>query len=280
MWYYLGSELMQQSVSSSLWLMVLIFSFILGSCWGSFLNVCIWRLPRRESVVTVPSHCTKCHKPIAWYDNLPVISYLVLRGRCRHCKEPYSPRYLAVEVLMGLLFAGLVLYAVKVTGNPAAVWRLWILAWYLTGCVWIDLKHRLIPDAMSYPVLTAGVILLYFVPSGWQDAFSWERFLLLELAVLIIIGGIAWTGEKFFHRTWFGYGDVKLLAVLSLLLGWPGAYWMLLFAALSGTLCGTVKLVLSPKSGKSVAFAPHAALGTILFILLENYLRNTPFWWV
>lgn len=280
MWNQLANLLLEQSLSANLWIMVLVFSFILGSCWGSFLNVCIWRLPRRESVVVVPSHCTKCHKHIAWYDNLPVISYLVLRGRCRHCKEPYSPRYLAVEVLMGLLFAGLLIWAVKILGDPAAVWRLWILAWYLTGCVWIDIKHRLIPDAMSYPVLISGLILMWLVPSGWQDNFNWEKLLMLELAVLVIPGSIALAGDKLFHRLWFGYGDVKLLLAISPLLGWPGAYWMLLFAALSGTVCGVIKLITSPQSGRSVAFAPHAAVGVVLFILLENWLRSTPFWWV
>ena len=79
-------------------------AFAYGACLGSFMNVCIWRMPRGESVVNAPSHCTKCGAHIRWYDNLPVVSYLVLRGRCRNCHAPYSPRYLAVEVLCGLLF--------------------------------------------------------------------------------------------------------------------------------------------------------------------------------
>ena len=87
----------------------LVAVFAVGSCFGSFLNVCIWRLPLGESIVSVPSHCTKCGYEIRWYDNIPIISYLVLRGRCRNCREPYSPRYLIVEALTGLLFVAVFL---------------------------------------------------------------------------------------------------------------------------------------------------------------------------
>ena len=89
----------------------LIAIFIFGSCWGSFMNVCIWRMPRRESVVTAPSHCTACGADIRWYDNLPVISYIVLRGKCRACHTHYSCRYFIVEVIMGLLFCGVFIKA-------------------------------------------------------------------------------------------------------------------------------------------------------------------------
>ena len=131
----------------------LVAVFAVGSCFGSFLNVCIWRLPLGESIVSVPSHCTKCGYEIRWYDNIPIISYLVLRGRCRNCREPYSPRYLIVEALTGLLFVAVFLKVGLSAQPPATLALYWVMVLLCVTTSWIDVEHRLIPDATTYPAL-------------------------------------------------------------------------------------------------------------------------------
>ena len=142
-------------------------SFLFGSCLGSFLNVCIWRMPLGESIVTAPSHCPKCGTPIRWFDNIPVVSYLALRGRCRSCKAPISPRYVIVEALTGILFA-LLLFKVGATQQPPFTLLLYFTMTLLCiTTIWIDFEHRLIPDATTYPAILFGLAASAAFPSVW-----------------------------------------------------------------------------------------------------------------
>ena len=166
-------------------------SFLFGSCLGSFLNVCIWRMPLGESIVTAPSHCPKCGTPIRWFDNIPVVSYLALRGRCRSCKAPISPRYVIVEALTGILFA-LLLFKVGATQQPPFTLLLYFTMTLLCiTTIWIDFEHRLIPDATTYPAILFGLAASAAFPSAWGVSNH-----LLSGAYALISGAAAGGGAR------------------------------------------------------------------------------------
>ena len=143
----------------------IVFSFIFGSCLGSFLNVCIWRIPLGESVVVVPSHCPKCNHKIRWFDNVPVIGFLALGGKCRDCKAPISPRYIIMELLVGALFT---IQALNIWLNKAEIH--WLIAVIImlsvaVPCAFIDIEHRKLPDKLTYFGMIAGVLYCWIFPS-------------------------------------------------------------------------------------------------------------------
>ena len=192
--------------------------FIFGSIVGSFLNVCIHRMPREESIVSPGSHCPHCAKPIAWYDNIPLLSFLILRGRCRHCPARISGRYFAVELANALIWLGLWLrFGTGAFFYAGAVFFSILLAVTMT-----DFETGYIPDKLSLPGCLAGLVLSAIFPvlqgRGIWYWGLWESFkgLLGGGAVLILVG---WVGEKIFKKESMGGGDVKLLAMMGAFLG-------------------------------------------------------------
>jgi leader peptidase (prepilin peptidase)/N-methyltransferase len=193
--------------------------FVLGLLIGSFLNVCIVRLPEEESIVSPRSRCPKCHTQLPWWANIPVLSYIVLRGRCAFCSEPISARYLLVEVLTAALFAlayfrfGLTLQALIAAAFVSA----------LVVVTFIDIDHRIIPDVISLPGIAIGFAVSW-IPGGISPADS-AAGLLLGGGLL---AGIAWLYAWWTNRGGLGMGDIKLLAMIGAVLGWtagmlPGA---------------------------------------------------------
>jgi leader peptidase (prepilin peptidase) / N-methyltransferase len=201
---------------------------LLGLAIGSFLNVCIHRLPRGESLAWPGSHCPRCMHPIAWYDNLPALSYLWLRGRCRHCRVRIPVRYLLVELITGALFAGLAL-----TYPPGVLLasRL-LLAAALVALFVIDLDHKILPNVITLPGIIAGFVLSLFAAPGWRSSL-----------IGILVGGgipfaIAWTYEKVRGHEGLGMGDVKMLAMIGAFLGWQLMLLTLVLASFTGSLVG------------------------------------------
>ena len=257
----------------------LLASFLLGSCLGSFLNVCIWRMPLGESIVTAPSHCTKCGTPIHWYDNIPIVSYLVLRGRCRSCKAPISPRYVFVEALTGLLFALLLVKVGAVRQPPATLMPFFAMTMLCITTIWIDFEHRLIPDATTFPAMLFGIAASAAFPSIWSVD---NRFLAAGFALGsgAIAGGLlalfAIVGRAVAKREVLGWGDVKYTAAAGILLGMPGAFFSVLAGSLLGSLYGVVCALRGGKklARTTVPLGPFLAFGSFIWMFAgEKLLR-------
>ena len=275
----LAARLLETPPVLSAWSFALITSWLFGCCWGSFLNVCIWRLPRRESVVFVPSHCTSCGHPIAWYDNLPVLSFLVLRGCCRHCKKRYSARYAVIEALMGLLFVLMLLGAVRFFGNPFMVLRLWAAAWYFCGCAYLDARFRLIPDALSYPVLGYAVLLALLCPEAWGfDCSAVAALGQMALPALLwgaLPGLFVLLGKVLFRRLPLSWGDVKMMLVSGALLGGTATLFIVWLGSTLGCLWGLLPMRRNhEKKPVSVPLAPFLAASAAVCLALSPYLQN------
>lgn len=213
----------------------------IGLCIGSFLNVCIYRLPLGQSVSFPGSRCTSCGKAIRWFDNIPVISYLVLGGKCRSCQASVSPRYVLVEILTGVVFASHALFF-----GPG-VWlvaRL-VLAAILIALFFIDLEHQLLPDALTLPGIAVGVSASVFAPPGIASSLIGAA---LGAAILLLI---RWLWKRATGVDGMGLGDVKMLAMIGAFLGWQNV-WLVLFAAsLAGAITGVTIAVAGRGSMKS-----------------------------
>jgi leader peptidase (prepilin peptidase)/N-methyltransferase len=231
----------------------LIFMAICGLCVGSFLNVVIARIPEGRSIVFPGSACPRCGKPITWCDNLPVVSYAFLRGRCRNCRESISWRYPAVEIACGLLF--MLAYRRFETGTALA--SALILLAGLVAITAIDLDHQIIPDVLSLPGIALGV-LFSLVPGGIGWAPSLLGVLLGGgLFVVIIVASTRVLGQA-----GMGVGDVKLGAMLGAFLGWKLALMSILLSTLLGGPLAAILLVTGRKSRKDpIPFGPFLALG-------------------
>ncbi|HEV2360048.1 MAG TPA: prepilin peptidase [bacterium] len=230
-------------------------AFVLGAVFGSFANVLIHRLPRRESIVAPRSHCPACGAPIRPWDNIPIISYLVLRGRCRSCRVRISPRYLIVEIATGALMAGVVWRF----GFSLAALRYGVLAFALLVVFFTDLEHQIIPNAVTYPGTVVGIILSAasgaLGPSVVAAVAAGAVFLLLSL---VSRGGI-------------GGGDIKLAAMIGAFLGTPAVVVALFLAVALGAAAGLVLLALRLRNRKDmIPFGPAMAAGAMIAVFGSN----------
>jgi leader peptidase (prepilin peptidase) / N-methyltransferase len=230
------------------------FAGVLGAIAGSFLNVVVHRLPRHESVVRPASHCPKCGAPVRPYDNVPILSWLLLRGHCRRCGEPISPRYPLVEALTAVLCAGAVLAHPSVTGMALSI----ALILIVVPAALIDLDHRIIPNRLTL----LGAIGAIALGLALDPASEPERLIAGAAAGgFLLIAALAYPGGM-------GMGDVKLAGVLGLFLG-PAVAPAILIALLAGVLAGAVVIARSGvRAGRKTAvpFGPFLALGAIVAV--------------
>jgi leader peptidase (prepilin peptidase)/N-methyltransferase len=245
------------------------YIFFVGMCIGSFLNVCIYRLPSGKSIVSPASACPVCGNPIHWYDNIPLISYIVLRGRCRGCKTSISIRYPIVELLCGL-FA---MASWMRFGNslPALIYFIFIAA--LLAITFIDIDHRIIPDIISLPGIPLGFLASLILPQlKWSDSL-----------IGIGVGGgillaIAWGYQIATGKDGMGGGDIKLLAMIGAFLGWKGVLFTIMASSLIGTVVGIVLMVRAGKGIKmAMPFGPFLAIGAILYLFFGPQLIDLYF---
>ena len=244
-------------------LWILLFGF--GACVGSFLNVLIHRLPRENSIVRPGSKCPACEVPIRYYDNIPILSYIFLRGRCRNCGARISIRYPIVEAMAGAL---LVLGYLKFGLSPKMGINL-LLALSLLAVAFIDLEHQLIPNEISLPGIVLGFGLSFFL----EGKEWWEA----PLSSLIggISGATALWVIRFLHMKisgieGMGLGDVKLIAMIGAFLGWQALPSLLFISAFSGLLIGGGIILLTRKAARTpIPFGTFLAAGTITYIFLE-----------
>jgi leader peptidase (prepilin peptidase)/N-methyltransferase len=227
--------------------------FALGLCFGSFLNVCIYRLPRDKSVVTPRSACPHCGDLIPLYHNVPVLSWLILRGKCRSCKQPISPRYLVIELLTGLLFLGCYTHF----GLSLAALKCTVLGYLLLGLVFTDAETKLLPDAMTLPGLALGILFSLVVPvndlasrimvglvsPAMRSEISWRLWSLSDSLLGAAVGAsFLYGAAAIYLRTrgaeGMGFGDVKLMALIGAFLGTRLTVLTIFAASLAGSLFG------------------------------------------
>jgi len=243
----------------------------MGAIVGSFLNVCIYRMPKGQSIVSPGSHCTKCNKPIFWYDNVPILSYLILGGRCRSCKTPINPGYIIVEVITAVL--AVALFAAFGPGAKFAGYSLLLAG--LIVATFVDLEIREIPDEVSLGGLVAGLIFAAIFPSV-QGAASWDKALISSVLGALAGGGsiylMGFFGEMVFKKEAMGGGDVKLMAMIGAFLGWELALLTFFIAPLFGSVAG---LILKAKDGRDIIpYGPYLSLAAVTSIFWgERILR-------
>ena len=243
-----------------------IFAFIFGAAIGSFLNVCIFRIPALESIVKPLSQCPHCHQPIRFYDNIPMISFLVLRARCRDCGGKISWRYPLVELITALL--ALLLF--MKFGLSLNFLVFFIFTAVLITISFIDLDHQIIPDVLSLPGIP-----IFFLAAIFIVRLPWH-----EALIGLLIGGgmlflIAFVYEFITKREGMGGGDIKLRAMIGGFLGWKSLIFILLFSSLAGAVVGITAMIIKKQDMKyAVPFGPFLSLAAVAYIFWgEIFMR-------
>ena len=267
-----------------------ILAFLVGLVIGSFLNVCIYRLPRDLSVVRPSrSYCPKCKATIAWYDNIPVFSYVFLRGRCRKCKTGISARYPVVELLTGLLFAA----AIGQFGVTLEALKACLFSSLLIGLIFSDLEEFILPDEFTLGGLAAGLILAWFLPlndataaallwlmganvSGSVNSLADAALGAIAPAAFLWLGGTLY--EKIRHREGLGFGDVKMVAMMGAFLCLQGALLSMIIGSLLGSIVGLIYLKASGKDPATthLPFGTFLGIGGLTALFVASCLQNYP----
>ncbi|HSQ84979.1 MAG TPA: prepilin peptidase [Desulfobacterales bacterium] len=233
--------------------------FMFGMCIGSFLNVCIYRLPSSMSILKPSrSFCPQCKSAIKFYDNIPVFSYIWLKGRCRNCKASISLRYPLVELITGILaIAILFLFGLTLEG---LVYFIFISS--LLVITFIDIDHKIIPDIITLPGIPIGLLASFVLPA---------MTFISSLVGLLVGGGslllVAWVYSLITHKEGMGGGDIKLLGMIGAFLGWKGVIFTIFAASLTGTLVGIIVMLQKGKNLKfAIPFGPFLSIGAMSYV--------------
>ncbi len=245
--------------------LLILYAFVLGAIVGSFLNVVIYRVPRRLSIVKPRSACPSCATPIAWFDNLPILSWLILGGRCRSCRGAIAIRYPLVEAAAGALAA----FGVSLYGLSPITAEVVIFAWLSLALALIDLEHQILPDVMTYPAIVFGLVFSWF---GGFTTF-------IDSVAGALVGAALPTCVILLYR-WLrgidgmGWGDVKYLAAIGAVVGLQGCLMVLVVAAVLGALVGGLLIAIGRGSGKTaLPFGTFLAVAVILWLYLPSSWR-------
>lgn len=267
-------------------------SILFGAILGSFLNVCIYRLPREYlSIVHPPSHCPQCGTGIRWYDNIPVVSWLCLGGACRYCYNPIRFRYVFVEILTAVLFyfctqwillSPLTTHSIYVTGNfsMASRWLALLFSFYMVAnlivITFIDIDYRIIPDSLTYPGVLLAIVFSTATPimhrvTPFIANVHLAGFLSSILGIIVGAGSlyiVGVIGKIAFRKEAMGMGDVKMMAMVGGFLGWDAALLTFLVACIVGTVLGVIWMVIT--RDHYIPFGPYLAFGTLVILLFKN----------
>jgi leader peptidase (prepilin peptidase)/N-methyltransferase len=253
--------------------LALIFSFLFGAVVGSFLNVVILRLPDEEQSIVFPaSHCPRCGTDLHWYENIPILSYLALAGRCRSCKTRISLQYPVVELCMGLLTMALF----NLLGLSFAFFFYFVFAAALLVIIFIDIHHQIIPDVLSLPGIIIG-----FAGSFINPLVSWQQS---GLGILIgggILYGIALGYYLLTRRDGMGGGDIKLLAMIGAFLGWQSLLYVVFASSLTGSIVGILAMLRQGRGGRTrIPFGPFLALSALSWLFFQHQILGLWQWYL
>lgn len=243
--------------------MTILLAAVLGLAVGSFLNVCIHRLPRGESLVHPPSRCPRCGRALRWHDNIPVLSWIWLGGQCGHCHAPISVQYPVVEVVTAALIVGIV---VLTPPGPLLASRL-VFACALVVLFVIDLEHQILPNVITLPGILVGWLFSVFGPPGWQASL---------IGILLGAGLLYGTAAAYYivrREEGLGMGDVKMLAMIGAFLGWKAVILTLVLASFAGALVG-IAVILTSRGGMRYAlpFGTFLAVGSLVAMLAGDQI--------
>ena len=249
--------------------MDIVFVIILGALWGSFANVCIVRLPKDKGVVGGRSKCPKCKKQIVWYDNIPIISYLLLNGKCRKCKKPISFQYVIVELISAISFISIY----SIYGLSLTTLLLCILSLGFIIIFFIDLEHFIIPDVITFPLMALGFI----------KSFDPNLNSMFPNYIISIVGGIfgyviIWAIIYFYKQVrkkeGMGLGDAKLLAVIGFWFGIQSIPFVIFFSSTIALISVVPALInKSKKMSSQIPFGPYIIAGNLLYLILQNKIN-------
>ena len=228
---------------------------VFGACIGSFLNVCIYRLPRRESLLWPGSRCTSCGRSLSWYENVPILGWIVLGGRCRTCRAHVSWMYPAVEVITALTFlSAYLLYGLTPLAAVRVLFACALIVLFVT-----DLQHKILPNVITLPGIVVGFACSLFLPPGWRDS----------LIGIVVGGGVLFAIAETYYRVrgeeGLGMGDVKLLGMIGAFLGWKLMLLTLVLSSFLGSIIGVGVIALNRGDMKyALPFGTFLAVGAMV----------------
>ena len=254
--------------------MILLFFFILGSLFGSFSNVCIYRIPASEDIVLSRSSCPGCKKVIKWYDNIPLFSFFLLKAKCRNCDFKISQQYFIVELFTATIFA-LIFF---IYGLSTTTLLLLILTVFFVIIFFIDLKHFIIPNELTFPLMLIGFI-KSFDPFLNQGLFpNFLNSLIGGLVGYVIIWLIIFLYKKIRNKEGMGLGDAKLLSAIGFWFGWASIPIVIFFSSLIAIIYVTPSLIKKSRNlSAEIPFGPYLIIGSVIFIIFGNYLKQMLF---
>lgn len=260
--------------------------FMLGACVGSFLNVCVCRIPNDETIVTTPSHCPKCGHFIAWFENIPMLSWLWLRGKCSNCGKPISPRYFIVELLTACLFLTMWLKVSRCHEPLYLLLMFFAVIMLAVTTVFIDFEHHIIPNEITFAAMIFGVVFALAFPRYWETSsrlIAVARSCGAMITGLLGLAAFAVVGRWMFKREALGWGDVKFLGAVGACLGFRACFFTVLFGSLAGAIAGPLILLLGKGENKwksAIAFGPYLAIAALAWILVGEEMTDAYFAYV
>ena len=244
--------------------MFYITAFILGCIWGSFSNVCIYRLPLNISVTKGRSYCLSCQKQINWFDNIPLVSFIVLMAKCRHCSTKIDFKYFLVELISGLNFL-IIFYFFGISIESLL---LIILSIFFLIIYFIDLKHFIIPNELTYPLIVLGFGKTFFTNQNYYIFPDYLNSIIGGVAGYTIIWVIIFLYKKLKNIEGMGLGDAKLLAAIGFWFGWIALPFVLFFSSLTALIISVPSLIKKTKNLQTkIPFGPYIILGCVLYLL-------------
>jgi len=246
-------------------------AFVLGGIWGSFCNVCIYRIPQNNSVVKGRSFCPSCKNQIKWYDNIPFLSFIILKGKCRNCSDKISLQYFLVEFISAVSFV--VFYYIY--GISMTTLFLIILSIFFIIIFFIDLKHYIIPNELTFPLMAIGFI-KSFDPNLNQNIFpNFINSLIGGLFGYLIIWSIFLFYKKFRNKEGMGLGDAKLMAAIGFWFGWLSIPFTVFISSVVALILVIPSLLKKTRNmSAQIPFGPYIIIGSIIYVSFANQIKN------
>ncbi len=254
--------------------MDILFVIILGGLWGSFANVCIYRLPMNKGVVSGRSFCPKCNKLITWKDNIPVISFLFLNGKCRNCKKKISPQYIITELITIIYF----LFVYYLFGISITTLLFFVLGLSFVIIFFIDLKHYIIPNVLTFSLMIIG-FLKSFDPNLNPIFPNFINSLIGGIFGYLIIWSIIYFYKQIRNKEGMGLGDAKLLSAIGFWFGWISIPFVIFLSSIIALLFVIPSLIKkSKKLSSQIPFGPYIIIGTLIYLIFESNIQSIIFY--